>query len=43
MMDALIYGVIDREKIVAFDNAPPVKIFKYSRKLPSVALVLIHS
>ena len=37
MMDALMNGVIESEKIVACDSAPPVMIFRYSRKLPLVA------
>jgi hypothetical protein len=43
IMDALIYGVIESEKKVACERAPPVRMFIYSRKLPSVAFVDIHS
>ena len=42
-MEALIYGVIDNENIVAFESAPPVIILRYSRKFPPVADLSIHS
>ena len=42
MMDALMYGVIESENTVACESAPPVMIFRYSRKLPPVALSAIQ-
>jgi hypothetical protein len=42
MIDALMYGVIDNEKTVACESAPPVIVFRYSRKFPSTALLSIH-
>ena len=38
-----MYGVIDNENIVAFESAPPVMMFKYSRKFPPVADSFIQS
>ena len=37
-----MYGVIDREKNVACDRAPPGRISSYSTKFPPVAALLIQ-
>ena len=35
-------GVMDKEKIVAWDSEPPVRMLRYSRKFPPVAALLIQ-
>ena len=42
IIDALIYGVIESENNVACESAPPVIVFRYSRKLPFVAFYCIQ-